>query len=50
VLRFRMPDGDTSSTTWSAARSPSPGHVPDFVLVRGNGDPLYTLVNPSTTR
>ena len=21
-------------------------HVPDFVLVRGNGDPLYTLVNP----
>jgi glutamyl-tRNA synthetase len=23
-----------------------PGHVPDFVLVRGNGHPLYTLVNP----
>ena len=23
-----------------------PEHVPDFVLVRGNGDPLYTLVNP----
>ena len=21
-------------------------HVPDFVLVRANGDPLYTLVNP----
>ena len=21
-------------------------HVPDFVLVRGNGEPLYTLVNP----
>ena len=21
-------------------------HVPDFVIVRGNGDPLYTLVNP----
>ena len=23
-----------------------PGTVPDFVLVRGNGEPLYTLVNP----
>ena len=23
-----------------------PGSVPDFVLVRANGDPLYTLVNP----
>jgi glutamyl-tRNA synthetase len=23
-----------------------PEHVPDFVLVRGNGQPLYTLVNP----
>jgi glutamyl-tRNA synthetase len=23
-----------------------PGHVPDYVLVRGNGHPLYTLVNP----
>jgi glutamyl-tRNA synthetase len=22
------------------------GHVPDYVLVRGNGHPLYTLVNP----
>jgi glutamyl-tRNA synthetase len=21
-------------------------HVPDFVMVRGNGEPLYTLVNP----
>ena len=35
------------STTWSAARSPSSAeHVPDYVLVRGNGHPLYTLVNP----
>ena len=24
----------------------APEHVPDFVLVRGNGEPLYTLVNP----
>ena len=23
-----------------------PEHVPDFALVRANGDPLYTLVNP----
>jgi glutamyl-tRNA synthetase len=23
-----------------------PEHVPDYVLVRGNGHPLYTLVNP----
>jgi glutamyl-tRNA synthetase len=23
-----------------------PGSVPDFVIVRGNGQPLYTLVNP----
>ena len=22
------------------------GSVPDFVIVRGNGHPLYTLVNP----
>ena len=33
--------------TWSAARSRStPAHVPDFVIVRSNGEPLYTLVNP----
>jgi glutamyl-tRNA synthetase len=24
-----------------------PEHVPDFALVRANGDPLYTLVNPT---
>ena len=24
----------------------APEHVPDFVIVRGNGEPLYTLVNP----
>jgi len=24
-------------------------HVPDYVIVRGNGEPLYTLVNPWTT-
>lgn len=48
VTRFRMPDQDW---TWDdlvrgevTFRSE---HVPDFVLVRANGDPLYTLVNPT---
>ena len=48
VVRMRVPRRpDHASTTWSAARSRfEAGHVPDFVLVRGNGEPLYTLVNP----
>ena len=47
VLRVRMPDEDITWTdvvrgdvTFAA------GSVPDFVVVRANGDPLYTLVNP----
>ena len=48
VIRFAMPDQE--SFTWddlvrgelSFARE----HVPDYVIVRANGDPLYTLVNP----
>lgn len=47
VLRMRMPDEDISFTdlvrgdiTFKA------GSVPDYVIVRGGGDPLYTLVNP----
>jgi glutamyl-tRNA synthetase len=47
VLRLRMPDEDLSwvdlvrgEVTFAA------GSVPDFVVVRGNGIPLYTLVNP----
>jgi glutamyl-tRNA synthetase len=47
VLRIRMPDEDVTFTdlvrgdvTFKA------GSVPDFVIVRGNGHPLYTLVNP----
>lgn len=47
VLRMRMPDEDVTFTdlvrgdvTFKA------GSVPDFVIVRGNGKPLYTLVNP----
>lgn len=47
VLRLRMPHRDH---TWDdLVRGPitfAPEHVPDFALVRANGDPLYTLVNP----
>ncbi|MGV1005677.1 MAG: glutamate--tRNA ligase [Candidatus Nanopelagicales bacterium] len=47
ALRFRMPDTELG---WDdLIRGPisfAPEHVPDFVLVRANGDPLYTLVNP----
>ncbi len=47
VLRLRMPDEDISWTdvvrgeVSFAARS-----VPDYVVARQNGDPLYPLVNP----
>ncbi len=47
VLRLRMPDDDITFTdlvrgdvTFRA------GSVPDYVIVRANGHPLYTLVNP----
>ena len=47
VLRLRMPDERPAfddlvrgEITFAAE------HVPDFVLVRANGAPLYTLVNP----
>ncbi len=47
VLRLRMPEGVLE---WDdLVRGPisfAHEHVPDFVIVRGNGDPLYTLVNP----
>jgi glutamyl-tRNA synthetase len=47
VLRFMMPDEDI---TWNdLVRGPitfRAGTVPDFVVVRGNGDPLYPLTNP----
>jgi glutamyl-tRNA synthetase len=47
VLRLRMPDEDLS---WDdVVRGPvtfAAGSVPDFVVVRANGEPLYTLVNP----
>ncbi|MBE6483788.1 MAG: glutamate--tRNA ligase [Actinomycetaceae bacterium] len=47
VLRMRMPDEDITFTdlvrgdiTFKA------GSVPDYVIVRAGGDPLYTLTNP----
>ena len=47
VIRLRMPDRDI---TWDdLVRGPvtfAADQVPDFVIVRANGDPLYTLVNP----
>lgn len=46
-LRLRMPDEHLGWT--DLVRGPiefKAGHVPDFVLVRANGEPLYTLVNP----
>ena len=47
VLRLRMPAEDLG---WhDLVRGEirfAAGSVPDFVVVRANGDPLYTLVNP----
>ncbi len=47
VLRFRMPDADVvvEDLVRGEVRFPQ-GTVPDFAVVRANGDPLYTLVNP----
>ena len=47
VLRMRMPDEDITFT--DLVRGPitfKAGSVPDYVVVRAGGDPLYTLVNP----
>ncbi len=48
VLRFRMPAGETSfvdlirgEVTFDSA------HVPDYVLLRADGHPLYTLTAPA---
>ena len=47
AIRFAMPDHDL---TWvDLVRGEvtfGREHVPDYVIVRANGDPLYTLVNP----
>ncbi len=47
VLRFRMPDEPITFTDLVRGDITfQPENVPDYVLVRGNGHPLYTLVNP----
>ncbi len=47
AIRFRMPGTDL---TWDdlvrGELSFAKEHVPDFVIVRATGEPLYTLVNP----
>jgi glutamyl-tRNA synthetase len=47
AIRFRMPQVEIA---WDdLVRGPvsfAHEHVPDYVLVRANGEPLYTLVNP----
>jgi glutamyl-tRNA synthetase len=47
ALRFRMPEGTIG---WDdLVRGPlafESEHVPDYVIVRANGEPLYPLVNP----
>lgn len=47
VIRLRMPD---HAITWrDLVRGETTfggGTIPDFALTRGNGEPLYTLVNP----
>ncbi|MCZ2838848.1 glutamate--tRNA ligase [Modestobacter sp. VKM Ac-2985] len=47
VLRLRMPDSDLvwDDLVRGEVRFAA-GSVPDFVLVRGNGAPLYPFVNP----
>ncbi|MFZ1361821.1 MAG: glutamate--tRNA ligase [Candidatus Nanopelagicales bacterium] len=47
VIRFRMPEQDWIWNDLVRGEMTVAGEqVPDFVLVRPNGDPLYTLVNP----
>ncbi|TKJ20326.1 glutamate--tRNA ligase [Blastococcus sp. CCUG 61487] len=47
VLRLRMPDEDLVWTDLVRGEVRfAAGAVPDFVLVRGNGAPLYPFVNP----
>jgi glutamyl-tRNA synthetase len=47
VLRLKMPDEDLVWTDLVRGEVRfAAGSVPDFVLVRGNGAPLYPFVNP----
>lgn len=47
AMRLRVPDQDISFTDLVRGEITFPaGSFPDFVVVRPNGQPLYTLVNP----
>lgn len=47
ALRLRVPDQDIAFTDLVRGEITFPaGSFPDFVVVRPNGQPLYTLVNP----
>ena len=47
VIRFRMPDkAITFNDLIRGEITFQPEHVPDYVIVRANGDALYPLVNP----
>jgi glutamyl-tRNA synthetase len=47
ALRFRMPDRAITFTDLVRGDITfQPENIPDYVLVRANGHPLYTLVNP----
>ncbi|WP_261623065.1 glutamate--tRNA ligase [Nesterenkonia marinintestina] len=47
VLRLRMPDEDITFTDLVRGEITfAAGSSPDFVVARGDGQPLYTLVNP----
>ncbi len=47
VLRIRMPEGEITFDDLVRGRVTfDTRHVPDYAIVRSNGEPLYTLVNP----
>ncbi len=47
VLRFRMPDAAIAFPDLVRGDITfEPEHVPDYVIVRADGSPLYTLTNP----
>lgn len=47
IVRFRMPDAPITFTDLVRGELTfTPENVPDFGIVRANGAPLYTLVNP----
>jgi glutamyl-tRNA synthetase len=47
TVRIKMPDEDiTFNDIVRGEVTFKRGQIPDYVIVRGNGQPLYTLVNP----